>query len=180
MSTSFFSRATLLDSVKTNPKDLDAWARLIRFDADAACLLLSGSSAAAEAWKAVDRLSSQAFLANKDSVKQRPLAYISFTIDQARAQMRISGAATAKKVLRSVASLPEVKSSWPFYRTLALLEAMQGDPAAVKRVLEMCREKMVKQGGVITDEFEAFDETLRICINNSNKGNGSSRVSGEE
>ena len=132
------SRAALLEPVKANARDLDAWALLIRFDAVAAAAksaaaaqpdaaaAAAAQTAALDAWRAVDRLSGQAYLANKDSVKQRPLAYISVTLDQARAQLRIAGAATAKKVLRGVASLPEVKSSWPFYRALVLLEALQG------------------------------------------------------
>jgi len=39
---------------------------------------------------------------------------------------RIKDVATAKKVLRGVASLPDVKNTWEFFKCLSIFEAIQG------------------------------------------------------
>jgi hypothetical protein len=82
------SRSTLQDAVKqTSMKDLAAWASLIRYDAILAAAAGAGGEASLTAWRGVDRLAGQAYLANKDAVKAAPVPYISLTLDQARANM---------------------------------------------------------------------------------------------
>ncbi len=96
-------RQTLQESVKASGgKDLAAWAALIRYDAIlAAAAATSAASpppapaagdasppaAGAEAWRVVDRLAGQAYLANRDTVKSQPVPYIELTLDQARANL---------------------------------------------------------------------------------------------
>jgi hypothetical protein len=78
------SRTTLQEAVKScGGKDLAAWASLIRYDA----ILAAASPSPVDAYKVVDRLCGQAYLANKDTVKQQPGPYISLTLDQARANV---------------------------------------------------------------------------------------------
>jgi hypothetical protein len=107
-------------------KDLALWVALIRFDVLAALSLPASGAAAGEAWRGVSRLADSAIASHKDAWKASPELFVAVTLDHARALLRCGAVGDAKRALATLRSCSAAKTSWEFFKLLAIIECKQG------------------------------------------------------
>jgi hypothetical protein len=117
-------REAILEQLRlSDNSDLPLWASLIRYDVLAA---LSAPGGGLEQWRAVAALADTAIAPRRDAWKASPELFVAATLDHARALLRIGAVGDAKRALGTLRSCAAAKTSWEFFKLLAIIECRQG------------------------------------------------------
>jgi hypothetical protein len=117
-------RAVILEQLNSGDgKDLSLWVALIRVDILSA---LSAGGGGSDAWRAIARLADSAIAPQRDAWKASPELFVAVTLDHARALLRCGAVGDAKRALGTLRSCAAAKTSWAFFKLLAIIECRQG------------------------------------------------------